>query len=211
LLLVFFVLFGVLVFRLFGGVPNGFFCIWGARRWGAFDVTCAVFLLEPLYSAGRIDVFLLACIEWMAHRAYLCVDFFYRAAGLEGVAAAAMNHHLIVFWMYLFFHNYDSQIYRIMYSNIIDRYFNRNFYKIAFSLKSPCEESFGCAQDKLYDTAIPTFYFNIPCSIFLTVIPSEAPILAFASPQDGQKCPRDEQQERGGSKVFKLSKLFFVT
>ena len=95
LLLVFFAVFGVPVFRLFG-------------RGGPFDVAFAVFLLEPLYSAGRVDVFLLACVERMAHRADLCVDFFCRAAGLECVAAAAMNHHFIVFWMYLFFHNYDS-------------------------------------------------------------------------------------------------------
>ena len=114
LLLVFFAVFGVPVFRLFG-------------RWGPYDVAFAVFLLEPLYSAGRVDVFLLACIERMAHRADLCVDFFCRAAGLESVATSAMNHHFIVFWMYLFSHNYDSQIPKTMYINIIDRYYNRNF------------------------------------------------------------------------------------
>ena len=34
---------------------------------GSFDVIFAVFLLESLYSAGCIDVFLLAGIERMAH------------------------------------------------------------------------------------------------------------------------------------------------
>lgn len=91
-MLVFLAVLGVPVFRLF-------------RRWGPLDIACAVFLLEPFYSTSRIDVFLLACIERMAHRADFCVDFFYRTAGLEGIAAAAMNHYFIVFWMYLFFHN----------------------------------------------------------------------------------------------------------
>jgi hypothetical protein len=73
-----------------------------------FDVACAGFLLEPFYPACGIDVFLLACVERMAHRADLCVDLFCRAAGLESAAAAAMNHNLIVFWMYPFFHNYNA-------------------------------------------------------------------------------------------------------
>ena len=73
---------------------------------GILDVACAVFLLEPFYSPGGIDVFLLARVERMAHRAYLCVDFFCRAAGLECIATAAANYHFIVFWMYIFFHNY---------------------------------------------------------------------------------------------------------
>ena len=71
------------------------------------DVACAVFLLEPFYSTGCIDVFLLASVERMAHRAYLCVDFFCCAVGLECVATAAVDHHFIVFWMYIFFHNYS--------------------------------------------------------------------------------------------------------
>ncbi len=75
---------------------------------GSFDVIFAVFLLESLYSAGGIDIFLLAGIERMAHRAYLGVDFFGGAAGFEGIAAAAVNHYFIVFWMYFFFHNYSS-------------------------------------------------------------------------------------------------------
>ncbi len=75
---------------------------------GSFDVIFAVFLLESLYSAGGIDIFLLAGIERMAHRADLRVDFFGGAAGFEGIAAAAVNHDLIVFWMYFFFHNYSS-------------------------------------------------------------------------------------------------------
>ncbi len=95
MLLVFLGFFRVPIFRLFG-------------RWGRLDVIFAIFLLEPLYSAGGIDVFLLAGIERMAHRAYLGVDFFGGTAGLEGVTAAAVNHDLIVFWMYFFFHNYSS-------------------------------------------------------------------------------------------------------
>ncbi len=31
------------------------------------EVACAVFLLEPFYSTGCIDVFLLASVERMAH------------------------------------------------------------------------------------------------------------------------------------------------
>ena len=79
---------------------------------GLFDVACAVFLLESLYSPGSIDIFLLARIKRMAHRADLCVDFLCRAAGLESVAAAATNHHLIVFWMYPFFHNCNAPEYQ---------------------------------------------------------------------------------------------------
>jgi len=73
-----------------------------------FDVALAVFLLKSLYSAGCIDILLLARIERMAHGAYLRMDLFYRAGGLECVATAAMNHDLVVFWMYLFFHNCNS-------------------------------------------------------------------------------------------------------
>ena len=74
---------------------------------GLLDVACAVFLLEPFYSPGSIDVFLLARVERMAHRAYFCVDFFCRTAGLECIATAAVDHHFIVLWIYLFFHNYS--------------------------------------------------------------------------------------------------------
>ncbi len=95
LLLVFFGFFGAPSFRLFGNL-------------GCLDIIFAVFLLESLYSAGGIDIFLLAGIERMAHRAYLGVDFFGGAAGFEGIATAAVNHYFIVFWMYFFFHNYSS-------------------------------------------------------------------------------------------------------
>ena len=78
---------------------------------GGLDVICAVFLLETLYSPGGIDVFLLAGIERMAHRADFGVDFLGCAAGLEGVTAAAVNHYLIIFWMYIFFHNLKFSIY----------------------------------------------------------------------------------------------------
>jgi len=78
---------------------------------GLFDVICAVFLLESLYSACSIDIFLFACIERMAHRADLCVDIFGGTAGLERTATAAANHHLTVFWMYPFFHNYSAPKY----------------------------------------------------------------------------------------------------
>jgi len=76
---------------------------------GGFDVIFAVFLLESLYPPGRINIFLLARVERMAHRAYLGVDFIDRAPGLERVAATAVNHYLIVFWMYSFFHNLQLQ------------------------------------------------------------------------------------------------------
>jgi len=80
---------------------------------GLFNVTFAVFLLESLYSPGSINIFLLARIERMAHRADLCVDFFNCATGFKGVTAAAMNYHFIVFWMYPFFHNCDAPKYLI--------------------------------------------------------------------------------------------------
>ena len=67
-----------------------------------------VFFPEPLDSAGRIDKFLFASIEWMAHRADFRMNFFRRAAGLECVAAAATDGYLIIFRMYLFFHNLNS-------------------------------------------------------------------------------------------------------
>ena len=71
-----------------------------------FDVAGAVLFLEPFYAAGGVDIFLFAGVEWMAHRAYLCMDFLCRAAGLKGIATAAMYHNLIVFWMYSFLHGH---------------------------------------------------------------------------------------------------------
>ena len=71
---------------------------------GLFDVTGAVLFLEPFYSPGGINEFLFAGVERMAHRAYLRVDFFRCAAGFEGIAAAAMNNHLIISWMYVLLH-----------------------------------------------------------------------------------------------------------
>jgi len=73
-----------------------------------FYVACAVLLLESLYSAGSIDIFLLARIEGMAHGANLSMDFFGCTTGLEGIAAAAVNYYFVVFWMYSFFHNFNS-------------------------------------------------------------------------------------------------------
>lgn len=102
---------------------------------GSFDVIFAVFLLESLYSAGRIDIFLLTRIERMAHRANFSVDFFVGTAGLEGIAAAAMNHYLIVFWMYSIFHN--LQFSRYLQSRILTGftiYYNRNFLKFKLFL-----------------------------------------------------------------------------
>jgi hypothetical protein len=61
------------------------------------------------------------------------VDFFGGAAGLEGVAAAAMNHDLIVFWMYSFFHNLQFSRYlqsRIL--TVLTAYCNINFNKYYF-------------------------------------------------------------------------------
>ena len=88
-----------------------FVLVWFFAGWGRLDVTRTVFLLESLYPAGGIDIFLLARIERMAHRAYLGVDFFYRAASLERTATTAPNYYLLIFWMYLFFHNYDAPEY----------------------------------------------------------------------------------------------------
>ena len=93
LLLVFFVL-----VRFFGGRSR-------------LDIALAVLFLESLYPAGSIDKFLLTRIERMAHRANLGVDFFYRAASLERTATTATNYYLLIFWMYLFFHNYDAPEY----------------------------------------------------------------------------------------------------
>jgi len=95
------------------------------------DIIRTVFLLESLYPAGGIDIFLLARIERMAHRTYLCVDFFCRTAGLKSIAAAAMNHYLIVFWMYPFFHNYSIPIYLKHFILTISAAFSiRNFHKL---------------------------------------------------------------------------------
>ena len=99
-LLVFLDFFGAPIFRLFG-------------KWSRLDVIFAVFLLESLYSPGCIDVLLLTRVERMAHRADFCVDFFGCATGLKSAATAAMNHHLIVFWMYSFFHNCNALKYPI--------------------------------------------------------------------------------------------------
>ncbi len=82
-----------------------FVLVWFFAGWGRLDVTRAVLLLESLYSAGCIDIFLFAGIERMAHRAYLCMDFFCRAASLERTAATATNHYFFILWMYFFFHN----------------------------------------------------------------------------------------------------------
>ncbi len=78
---------------------------------GLLEVICAVFLLESLYSTGGINILLFAGVERMAHRAYLRPDLFDGTAGLERIATAAMNHNLIVFWMYSFFHIYSSPKY----------------------------------------------------------------------------------------------------
>ena len=85
--------------------------VWFFAGWGSFDVTLAVFSLESFYPAGCIDKFLLSRIERMAHRAYLCMDFICRAAGLKCIAATATNNYLFVFWMYIFFHIYDTPKY----------------------------------------------------------------------------------------------------
>ena len=92
---------------------------------GLLDVVFAVFLLEPLYSACGIHIFLLTRIERVAHRANLCVDFFYRTASLECIAAAAVNHHLVVFWMYAFFHSYSLP--KKPHLNDFGGFCNRNF------------------------------------------------------------------------------------
>ena len=77
---------------------------------GLYEVVLAVFLLESLDSACGIDEFLLSSVERVADRADFGVDFLCGAAGLESVAAAAMDDYLIIFWMYVFFHNYNTPI-----------------------------------------------------------------------------------------------------
>ena len=115
LLLVFFGFLRAPIFRLFGSL-------------GGLDIIFSVFLLESLYSAGCIHIFLLARIERMAHRADLGVDFFDGTAGLERIAAAAVDHYLFVFWMYSFFHNYNSlKISVIGNSNSLNDIFQQKF------------------------------------------------------------------------------------
>ena len=75
------------------------------------DIAFAVFPLEPLNTTGRIDIFLLSCVKRMAHRTDFCVNFFRRTARLERIAAPAVNDHFIIFWMYLFFHNFITPKY----------------------------------------------------------------------------------------------------
>ena len=88
-----------------------FVLVWFFAGRGRLDVTRAVLLLESLYSTGGIDIFLLARIERMTHRAYLSVDFICRATRLESTAATATNHYLFIFWMYIFFHDYGAPKY----------------------------------------------------------------------------------------------------
>ena len=76
---------------------------------GLLHVRVAVLLLEPLDPAGRIHESLLAGVERVAHRAGFRVDLLGRAPRLERVAAAAVNHDLVVSRMDLVLHGYDSQ------------------------------------------------------------------------------------------------------
>ena len=61
-------------------------------------------LLKAFDASGRIDEFLLACKEWMAHRADFRMDFLDGAARFKRVPAAAANLHDIIFRMNIFFH-----------------------------------------------------------------------------------------------------------
>ena len=70
-----------------------------------FDVTGAVFLLEPFYTSCGVDEFLFAGVKGMAHRADLSVDLLFCALGLERVAATAANQYFFIFRMYLLFHD----------------------------------------------------------------------------------------------------------
>ena len=71
---------------------------------GFFEVPFAVLLLEAFDSTCGIDEFLLAGVKRMTHRADFRMYFACGAASLKGISAAAMYDHLIVFWMYVFFH-----------------------------------------------------------------------------------------------------------
>lgn len=73
-------------------------------------IALTVFLLEAFDSACRIDEFMFAGIERMAHRAYFSVDFLYGAAGLEGISAAAFDLYDLIFRMYVLFHFFHLKI-----------------------------------------------------------------------------------------------------
>jgi hypothetical protein len=90
------------------------------------EVIRAVLLLESLNPAGRIDVSLLASIEWVADRADFCMDFLRGAARLESIAAAAPNRYRIVLRMYTFFHNLFSGITKAHHFTYIAPLFNKN-------------------------------------------------------------------------------------
>ena len=65
----------------------------------------------------------------MAHRADFRVDFLGRAAGLEGITAAAVNSDLMVFWMYVFFHKLKLPCPKRLILNNTVQLFKTNFYK----------------------------------------------------------------------------------
>jgi hypothetical protein len=77
-----------------------------------FEVVGAVFFLEAFDPAGGIDVLLFAGVKWVANRADFGVDFAHGAAGFKGVAAAAVNHYFVIFWMYIFLHKQFPKYYK---------------------------------------------------------------------------------------------------
>lgn len=75
-------------------------------------VISAIFLLEFFDSAGGIDEFLLAGIEWVAERTNFYMDFRFSGTGGKFVATAAPDLDGNIFWMNAFFHlNYSWYIY----------------------------------------------------------------------------------------------------
>jgi len=98
------------------------------RFLGVFpEVIFAVFFLESFYSACGIDEFLFAGIEGVAHRADFCMYFLGGTAGLEGIAAATADYHLMIFRMYAFFHNIRFPASKLLHFNHIGRFRKSNF------------------------------------------------------------------------------------
>ena len=98
---------------------------------GGLVLVCgSVLLLESLDSACGIDEFLLAGVEWMAHRADFGVYFFCGASGLEGISATASDGNRVVFRMYVFFHNVVLRIFETVYYTMFFLIFNRKVARL---------------------------------------------------------------------------------
>ena len=85
-----------------------FVLVWLFVRWGCLDVTLAVLLLESLYSAGCIDIFLLACIERMAGRTNFRCYIASGGFGLKGGTTVTLDRGCLVLGVDTFFHLFNS-------------------------------------------------------------------------------------------------------